>query len=90
VVVKVKVRYELSVLCHNTRMIILALTSTAANLENSGGKGASLARLRRLELPVPPGFIVTTEGYRQYIAANHLEEEISASLAASPEDDGRA
>lgn len=87
---KAEVWYSVSVLCHNTRMIILSLTSPAANLENSGGKGASLGRLSRLELPVPPGFIVTTEAYRQYIAANHLDKEITASLEAIPADDGDA
>ena len=33
-----------------------------------GGKGANLAEMTRLGLPVPPGFIVTTEACRSYLA----------------------
>ena len=71
-------------------MNLLPLASPASNLENSGGKGASLSRLCRLELPVPPGFIITTEAYCNFVASNHLEEVITASLAGVPEDDGEA
>ena len=31
-----------------------------------GGKGAGLAEMTRMGLPVPPGFIVTTEACTQY------------------------
>jgi pyruvate, orthophosphate dikinase len=34
-----------------------------------GGKGANLAEMTRLGLPVPPGFIVTTEACNAYLAA---------------------
>ena len=33
-----------------------------------GGKGANLAEMTRLGLPVPPGFTITTEACRQYLA----------------------
>jgi pyruvate, orthophosphate dikinase len=33
-----------------------------------GGKGANLAEMTRLGLPVPPGFTVTTEACRFYLA----------------------
>jgi pyruvate, orthophosphate dikinase len=33
-----------------------------------GGKGANLAEMTRLGLPVPPGFTVTTEACRRYLA----------------------
>jgi len=33
-----------------------------------GGKGASLVRMRALDLPVPPGFIVTTAVCHRYLA----------------------
>jgi pyruvate,orthophosphate dikinase len=32
-----------------------------------GGKGANLAEMTRLGLPVPPGFTITTEACRQYL-----------------------
>jgi pyruvate,orthophosphate dikinase len=33
-----------------------------------GGKGANLAEMTRLGLPVPPGFTITTEACRSYLA----------------------
>jgi rifampicin phosphotransferase len=61
-------------------MIILPLDSSAATLENAGGKGASLARLSRLGQPVPPGFIVTTDIYRLFVTANNLAGVIAGQL----------
>ncbi|MBK8540733.1 MAG: hypothetical protein IPL60_12125 [Ardenticatenia bacterium] len=56
--------------------LTLPLDSPRANLATVGGKGASLARLAAAGLPVPPGFHVTTEAYRSFVAANHLGEVI--------------
>jgi pyruvate, orthophosphate dikinase len=36
-----------------------------------GGKGANLAEMTRIELPVPPGFTVTTEACIAYLAAGN-------------------
>ncbi len=51
-----------------------------------GGKGAGLAEMTRLGLPVPPGFTVSTEACRVYLATGTepegLAEEIGAHLAA--------
>src|SRR5687768_1111309 len=33
-----------------------------------GGKGANLAEMTRIGLPVPPGFIITTDACRDYLA----------------------
>ncbi len=49
---------------------VLSLADPQATLENVGGKGMSLARLTRAGLPVPGGFHITTEAYRQFVAAN--------------------
>ncbi|MBE3119674.1 MAG: phosphoenolpyruvate synthase [Candidatus Atribacteria bacterium] len=68
-------------------MIILPFLSPAATLENAGGKGASLARLTRLGLPVPPGFVVTTHAYRAFVAANNLTGVIIASITGVATDD---
>ncbi len=35
-----------------------------------GGKGASLAEMTRMGLPVPPGFTVTTEACREYLKSH--------------------
>ncbi|GAA4381405.1 pyruvate, phosphate dikinase [Nocardioides caricicola] len=51
-----------------------------------GGKGANLAEMTRLGLPVPPGFTVTTEACRAFLADGRepdgLEEEIDEHLCA--------
>ncbi len=68
-------------------MIILPLPSPYANLENAGGKGASLAHLARLGMPVPDGFIVTTEAYRSFVATNDLTSIITASIKSIAAED---
>ena len=44
-----------------------------------GGKGANLAEMTNLGMPVPPGFIITTEACTQYYKDN---EEINADIQA--------
>ena len=39
----------------------------------AGGKGANLGELVSAGLPVPPGFVLTTESYRQFVAANGID-----------------
>ena len=53
-----------------------------------GGKGAGLAEMTRIGLPVPPGMTITTEVCRQYYkVGNHfpdtLKEQILAGLAVT-------
>ncbi|MEX2355853.1 MAG: pyruvate, phosphate dikinase [Thermaerobacterales bacterium] len=51
-----------------------------------GGKGANLAEMTRVGLPVPPGFTITTEACNAYLKKDGrfpagLEEQIGAALA---------
>ncbi|GES06877.1 pyruvate, phosphate dikinase [Acrocarpospora macrocephala] len=47
-----------------------------------GGKGANLAEMSNLGLPVPPGFTITTEACRKYLADGEIPvEEIATHLA---------
>jgi phosphohistidine swiveling domain-containing protein len=39
----------------------------------AGGKGFALARLARLGVPVPPGFVVTTVAYAELLRSNSLD-----------------
>lgn len=68
-------------------MITIPISSPDATLENVGGKGASLARLIRLGLPVPPGFMITTGAYRHFIAVNGLDSTIQGYLTHQGSDD---
>ena len=60
---------------------ILPLTDEHVTLDLVGGKGASLARLTRADIPVPDGFCVTTTAYRQFVKENALQSQIIALLA---------
>ena len=51
------------------------------DLPIAGGKGANLGALIQAGLPVPGGFVVTTDGYRSFVEANHLEGDIQQILA---------
>jgi len=52
-----------------------------------GGKGANLAEMTKLGLPVPPGFTITTEACNAYMVGDHalpegLMDEVAAALEA--------
>lgn len=63
-----------------TSQLVLPLDDKRADLETVGGKGASLARLIRAGFPVPGGFHITTEAYRQFVEDNNLQPTIEQAL----------
>src|SRR3989344_4853108 len=46
----------------------------------AGGKGANLGEMWNNSFPVPNGFVIVAQGYRDYLAANKLEAEIYGKL----------
>ena len=50
----------------------------------AGGKGVGLGGLSQGGLPVPPGFVLNTAAYADYVAANHLEAGIHELAVLSP------
>ena len=58
-----------------------------------GGKGANLAEMTNLGLPVPPGFVITTEACKVYLESGNeppeLRDEVSTHLAALEQAMGR-
>src|SRR5258708_6545344 len=58
-----------------------------------GGKGANLAEMTNIGLPVPPGFTITTGACRYYLAEgaipDGLDDEVSRHLKALEETMGR-
>jgi pyruvate,orthophosphate dikinase len=58
-----------------------------------GGKGANLAEMTNLGLPVPPGFTVTTGACRYYLAEgtvpDGLDDEVTRHLSALENEMGR-
>ncbi len=46
-----------------------------------GGKGANLAEMTNIGLPVPPGFIITTEACRHYLEQGSTPEGLDLQIA---------
>lgn len=57
---------------------------TEPKLENLGGKGASLVTMTAAGMPVPPGFVITTAAFDQFLNASLVEQvdELLAGLDA--------
>jgi pyruvate,orthophosphate dikinase len=74
--------------------LVYAFTEGNKDLKDLlGGKGANLAEMTNLGLPVPPGFIITTEACRQYLkdgtVPDSLDGEVSEHLAQLEKAMGR-
>lgn len=54
------------------------LTAKDANL--AGGKGASLGEMTQAGIPVPPGFVVLSESFEQFLKETDLDTEIDSVL----------
>jgi pyruvate,orthophosphate dikinase len=59
-----------------------------------GGKGANLAEMTKLGLPVPPGFTISTDACKAYMAADDqlpdgLMDEVAEALTALEADMGK-
>jgi pyruvate,orthophosphate dikinase len=59
-----------------------------------GGKGANLAEMTNMGLPVPPGFTITTDACNAYMAANNelpagLMDEVAAARATLEQKMGK-
>lgn len=50
----------------------------------AGGKGVGLGGLTQAGLPVPPGFVLNTAAYADFVAANHLEAGIREMATLPP------
>ncbi len=46
----------------------------------AGGKGANLAEMYNLKIPVPPGFVITAQAYDYFIEKAKLKEKIKTIL----------
>jgi phosphoenolpyruvate synthase/pyruvate phosphate dikinase len=53
----------------------------------AGGKGANLGELSHAELPVPPGFVLTTTAYDAFVEANRIGDAIERRAAGTRADD---
>lgn len=60
------------------------------SIENAGGKGANLGEMTRAGLPVPPGFVVTTDAFLSTLDACGIRGELARLFAGSPGNDSAA
>ncbi len=65
----------------------VAPLASAGSPADVGGKGASLGELSRAGVAVPPGFVVTTGGFRAAMAAADPDGGLRARVEALPADD---
>jgi pyruvate, water dikinase len=56
-----------------------------ADLPLVGGKAGKLGDLVREGLPVPPGFVITTEAYQRFVDASGVAEVVKGALAGVEE-----
>src|SRR6266702_5499401 len=52
----------------------------AEMLDLLGGKGANLAEMANLGLPVPPGFIISTDACRHYLSHGSVPDSLAAEV----------
>jgi len=69
---------------------ILPLDNQKATLDMVGGKGSSLARMVNAGLPVPAGFLVTTDAYWHFVTENNLQAGIKKALRSVDSTDPAA
>src|SRR5262245_34908161 len=86
--------------CHHPRLgvpvpkYVYDFTEGSKDLKDLlGGKGANLAEMTNLGLPVPPGFTITTEACQAYLGTGRvpaeLSEEAGTHLAALERQTGK-
>jgi pyruvate,orthophosphate dikinase len=76
------------------RWVVLFREGSAEQRDLLGGKGANLAEMTNIGLPVPPGFTVTTEACRAYLASGGqvpmgLWQEVRSALTELEAEMGR-
>lgn len=62
-------------------------TISATDVATAGGKGANLGETATAGLPVPPGFVIATEGYDRFISETGISEGIQRVAGAVDPDD---
>ena len=77
-----------------TKFVYLFKEGNASMRNLLGGKGANLAEMTSLGLPVPQGFTVTTEACIDYykskkVIAKEIIEQINEALAATEKEAGK-
>ncbi|NIO22602.1 MAG: hypothetical protein GTN38_01060 [Candidatus Aenigmarchaeota archaeon] len=70
-------------------MYVKALDRIEKTDRTAGEKALTLSGMLREKLPVPPGFVINSEGFALFLKRNRLEEKISDLLSGLDVDDYR-
>ncbi len=62
---------------------------TKQDIPTVGGKGANLGEMTRAKIPVPPGFIVTSSAYFDFIESTGVQPQIRALLEGLDVEDSK-
>jgi pyruvate, orthophosphate dikinase len=77
----------------DTRYVFGFADGDSTDVAVLGGKGAGLAHMTRLQLPVPPGFVVSTRAGREFLAQGAIPQaartEIEEHISALEGETGR-
>jgi pyruvate,orthophosphate dikinase len=65
----------------DTRYVFRFTEGDSGDVAMLGGKGAGLAHMTRLALPVPPGFVVSTRAGREFLAQGGLPPSARREIA---------
>lgn len=71
----------------STDLIVAFANARRSDVPTLGGKGANLGEMTAAGLPVPPGFILAIEAYRQFYESNELGPGIAGLLKDIDPDD---
>src|SRR5881227_2384931 len=71
---------ELLMSAEAARLVFDFADGSREQVDLLGGKGANLAEMTKLGLPVPPGFTITTEACRYYLAQGEEPQTLRVQI----------
>ena len=68
------------------RIVVVCGLADVHDLSETGHKADNLGQMLRMNVNVPPGFVVTAAAFRQFLSVNSLAAPIAEILTKGPED----
>ena len=56
----------------------------------AGGKGANLGEMYNANFPIPPGFVITADAYKEFVRVTGIEEDILKRVSGLDVEDSDA
>lgn len=71
---------------NDNKLVYLFREGNAKMRDLLGGKGANLAEMTNIGLPVPPGFTITTEACLDYLRTGQLADDLGDQIRDAVSD----